>query len=84
MIFDGLVSGGSPDISEPVAPNLRQRKVLERAEALIVRCLSLAPKNPELVADALKDVIVCLEEISGNRDNEALYDDIFNQFCIGK
>lgn len=84
MIFDGLVSGGSPDNSQRVAPNLRQRKVLERSEVLIVRCLKVAAINPELVADALKDVIVCLEEISGYRDNEALYDDIFNQFCVGK
>ncbi|MFO7715361.1 tRNA uridine-5-carboxymethylaminomethyl(34) synthesis GTPase MnmE [Desulfosarcina sp.] len=72
--------------SEWVAPNLRQRKILEQSELEIHHCLNAAETQAplELVSESLNRVRVTLDEISGNCNNEALYDQIFSQFCIGK
>lgn len=86
LIFEDLVSGKRVVNSESVTPNFRQRKILEKAMQELQQCGLSAEteKRLELVSERLDNVLHILEEISGNRSNEALYDRIFSQFCIGK
>lgn len=61
---------------------LRQRKALAAvAEAL---ALALAATMPELRAEGLRLAARSLAALSGRADVEAVLDEIFAQFCIGK
>ena len=85
-IFDGLVAESGLVAGEQVSPNLRQRNVLERA-AREIESLSAAigtRSAVELVSEKMNQILHILDEISGNRDQEDLYEKIFSQFCVGK
>lgn len=86
MIFNSLVSGKTHQNSDIATPNLRQRKILEAARQAIQQVSLAAETNQPLepVCGMLHNVLHVLEEISGNRNDENLYDHIFSQFCIGK
>lgn len=86
VIFKELVSGKVGVNGESVTPNLRQRKILEKAKREIESCIIDKRENQpvELVSVMLNNVLQILGEISGNRNREDLYDHIFSQFCIGK
>jgi tRNA modification GTPase len=86
LIFKDLVSGKSTEDHGGATPNLRQRKILEKAMQVLNRCLNAAETEQplDLVSGWLKEVLLLLGEISGNRKKEDLYDHIFSQFCIGK
>ena len=58
----------------------------EKAMQVLNRCLNAAETEQplDLVSGWLKEVLLLLGEISGNRKKEDLYDHIFSQFCIGK
>lgn len=85
-IFHGIIKGGGKDQGDVGFPNLRQRKLLERAGEMLRQQDRdiINGIDEDLVSEGLKDVIGTLEEISGSRDREDLYDSIFSQFCIGK
>lgn len=86
LIFNDLVSGDSGPLAEGVSPNLRQRKIFEQAAKKINHCV-MAVENGQtcdLVSEKLKDILNVLEDVSGKRSREDLYDHIFSQFCIGK
>lgn len=84
MIFKSLVSGRDVSGSDRVAPNLRQRKLFETAHRCIEQYLFSGDASAEIAVDALNRAIAALEAVSGARGREALYDDIFSQFCVGK
>ena len=86
LIFKTLASEKGIVNCESVTPNLRQRKVLEKAKQEIQRfnITDESEQSLELVSGMLGNVLQILEEISGNRSKEDLYDNIFSQFCIGK
>jgi tRNA modification GTPase len=86
LIFNDLVSGESLGGLEGATPNLRQRKILEKIERELHRCVIAAETEQSLdvVSGLLNDILHFLGEISGNRNKEDLYDHIFSQFCIGK
>ncbi|MBC2711349.1 MAG: tRNA uridine-5-carboxymethylaminomethyl(34) synthesis GTPase MnmE [Desulfosarcina sp.] len=86
LIFKELVSGQNIVNGESVTPNLRQRKILEKAKQEIQR-FNFAVETEqslEFMSGMLNNVLQILEEISGNRNKEDLYNHIFDQFCIGK
>lgn len=86
LIFKDLMSGKSDFSHERATPNLRQRKILERAVQQMERCSLAIDTVPslEVVSGMLTEVLHLLEEITGNKNNVDLYDHIFSQFCIGK
>jgi len=85
-IFYGIVKSDLKDQTAAGFPNLRQRRILERAAEMMKQCGNdlLNGVYADVVSERLKDAVVVLEDISGSRDREDLYDTIFNQFCIGK
>ena len=86
LIFNALVSGESLGGLEGATPNLRQRKILEKIERELQQCIIAAETEQSLdvVSGLLNDILHFLNEISGNRNKEDLYDHIFSQFCVGK
>ena len=86
LIFDRLV--GEQNIENiPIAPpNLRQRKILEKIERMILSEQENIKTNhdPERMADILGRIRKELEIITGSTTGEDLYDYIFSQFCVGK
>ena len=86
LIFHDLVSGEKVGNHQGATPNLRQRTVLEKIIKELQRCLVAAEKEQPLdvISGLLKDILHLLDDISGNRKKEDLYDHIFRQFCIGK
>lgn len=85
LIFNDLISGPAHTNDATVSPNLRQRKILEEArKAILSFCSSDNENSLEHTSEMLRDVLRILEGISGTRDKEDLYDNIFSQFCIGK
>jgi len=86
QIFKGIVSADAVMSYDHAMPNLRQRKVLEKAQQQIQACLeaSNTMQKEDLVADMLKNAVQTLDEVGGQRKMDDLYEQIFNQFCIGK
>ena len=86
LIFKDIVLGNAFDEGSGVTPNLRQRKLLEKAKDELQE---LAGSDGErlsidLVAAMLNNAIDYLGMLSGKREQADLYDHIFSQFCIGK
>jgi tRNA modification GTPase len=86
MIFNDLVSGKDIGHLAGATPNLRQRILLERIVQALQRCIAAAETEQSLdvISGLLNDILHLLDDISGNRKKEDLYDHIFSQFCIGK
>ncbi len=86
LIFKALVVRTEGLVCDTATPNLRQRKILEKARQELQLCgMAAETIHPiEVVSEMLKRSLHLLEDISGNRNKEALYDHIFSQFCIGK
>ncbi len=85
-IFSGLVAESGRVSGERITPNLRQRIILERAGREI-ESLSVAMETRpavELISEKMKQILHILEEISGSRGRDDLYEHIFSQFCVGK
>ena len=86
LIFNTVVSSQAGAADDYISPNLRQRKILEKASRELEQCSqALEAQQPlEVVSQLLANVLKVFEEISGKRDQENLYEHIFSQFCIGK
>ena len=85
-LFKGIVTADEVLQSDQAVPNLRQRKILEKAYNEIQGCLEAiaAHQTSDIVSQMLNNAILALSEITGLRTDEDLYDQIFSQFCIGK
>jgi tRNA modification GTPase len=70
----------------PVAINARHREQLRRASVAITQALAaiVAGATPEMFALDLREAQQAMEQLLGQRDEEAVRDAIFSQFCIGK
>ncbi|WP_319406681.1 tRNA uridine-5-carboxymethylaminomethyl(34) synthesis GTPase MnmE [uncultured Desulfosarcina sp.] len=86
LIFKDLLSDKNITSRERITPNLRQRKILEKVLKELEQCVIAVEtvQSLEVVSGMLNDVLRLLDEVSGNRNKEELYDHIFSQFCIGK
>jgi len=85
-IFE-IVVGHGPAEPPEIAPNLRQKAALERAEEALKRALTLLAQPeplPELLSLELREALSVLGEITGEVTTEDLLDRIFSTFCIGK
>jgi tRNA modification GTPase len=86
IIFKDIVLGQVFDEGQGVSPNLRQRKLLEKAKETLQQLTGSGGEklSIELVGDVLNNAIDGLGMVSGKREQADLYDHIFSQFCIGK
>jgi tRNA modification GTPase len=69
-----------------VAPNLRQKNVLEQTQRAAERALELLNSQgpAELVALEFREALGHLGEITGLTTSEDVLDQIFGKFCVGK
>lgn len=86
LIFKDLVSGKNIVEHEGATPNIRQRILFEKIMQGLQQCLVAADRQQsiDVVSGLLSDILHHLENISGSRKTEDLYDHIFSQFCVGK
>lgn len=86
IIFNTLVGEQNKENIPVAPPNLRQRKILEKIEQMILSEKENIKINPEaeLMADILSHIREELEKITGSTNGDDLYDHIFSQFCVGK
>ena len=82
LVYQGRISGSEPLL----VSNLRHINSLMQAQKLIAEAAdSLDNKlSSELIAQDIKDALLCLDDILGKRFSEELLDKIFSDFCIGK
>lgn len=86
LLLKGIVESDVIRQRDVGIPNLRQRKLLDKACEQINQCVQdiRIPYALDRVSEQLKDAADTLGAICGNREREDLYDTIFSQFCIGK
>lgn len=77
---------GSELVEDPVLTDARHAEALGRASRGLEQALAAASAGvPEdLVLEDLREAMRHLGEITGEFDDEALYERIFSTFCIGK
>jgi len=85
-LFKGIVTAEEVIRGDQAMPNLRQRRLLEKARIELLGCLDAIRNNhpSDIVSEMLNNCVRALSEISGMRTEDDLYDKIFSQFCIGK
>lgn len=64
------------------ALSARQRTVMERARDALVQ--SAKQTDDILIAESLRSALAALDEITGRATTEAMLDELFSGFCIGK
>ncbi|MDR0964992.1 MAG: tRNA uridine-5-carboxymethylaminomethyl(34) synthesis GTPase MnmE [Myxococcales bacterium] len=70
---------------EAIVTNRRHAQLLERAEAALRQAAIHAREAPlEICAYDLRDAAGALDQILGKEVDDALLDEIFSKFCIGK
>ena len=86
LIFKDVVLGKVYDEGPGVTPNLRQRKLLEKAKNELQHLSGSdgAGQSIDMIAAGLNRAMDYLGMVSGKREQEDLYDHLFSQFCIGK
>ena len=80
-----LISGESyNEIS--IAPNLRQKELLEKTLLNVEECIKglIQGISPELITIDLRQALQYLGEITGETATEDILDEIFSKFCLGK
>lgn len=77
---------GSGPVEDPLLTNARHARALEATLEALDRAAAAGDAGlpDDLVLEDLKQAMRHLGEITGELDNEALYDRIFSTFCIGK
>ena len=77
---------GTGPIEDPIVTDRRHATALERTRAALESAARGAGQglSEELVLEDLRQAMRHLGEITGQLDDEALYDRIFSTFCIGK
>ena len=85
-IRDLVLDGGSETDSTGLAPNLRHKEALKEAERFFEHAMrSIGKGLPlDIIAMDLQSGLEALGEIIGETTQEAVLDQIFSQFCIGK
>jgi tRNA modification GTPase len=76
-----IVLGDVPDLGGAVAVASRHRASLERARVAIE---GADWSCPELAAEDVRWALRAAEELFGEVDDEALLDEVFAAFCVGK
>ena len=81
-----VLEGESEVDSTPLAPNMRHKNALMEAERFFNNAMeSVREGGPlDVIALDLQSGLQALGEIIGETTPEAVLDQIFSQFCIGK
>ena len=74
----------SPDL--PVLMNERQRSAATAALTAVCEALSAAENQmtPDVVFSLLDEALAALMELSGENVSDAVLDEVFSRFCVGK
>lgn len=73
------------DVSAPILANERQRRCAEQAaEAVSEARMAAKGSTPDVVTALLAEALEALAELSGENMTEALLDEVFSRFCVGK
>ncbi len=85
IILQVLVGERAPQEIK-VAPNLRQKQILEQTLSFVSEAYNglLNSISPELIAFDLRQALNLLGEITGETATEEILDKIFSNFCLGK
>ncbi len=85
-ILKAVVGERDVNSGSRLIPNVRQAKALEAARQAIERALAAAQEERwvETIVQELEEALDRLGEITGKNRSEALLEQVFNQFCIGK
>jgi len=79
-----LIAAGERLLPPPgdYALSARQRTVMERARDALAE--SAKQTDDVLIAESLRSALASLDEITGRATTEAVLDELFSGFCIGK
>jgi tRNA modification GTPase len=71
---------------DELVPNMRQKKLLERAETSLDEAAAAMKEGmpPDVMLVPLQEAVNTLGEITGEISSEEVLDQIFSRFCIGK
>jgi tRNA modification GTPase len=90
-VMEELFGGGTEEAPQEgcetvVVTSARHAACLTRASerAADVGAALQADLPPELVAEHLREMLAALAEITGERYTEAVLDEVFSRFCLGK
>jgi len=85
-IVNLVYNGRIPSSESILVSNTRHIEAIKKAQKLIAEAVnSLDNKlSLEFIAQGLKDSLLYLDEILGERSSEDLLEKIFSEFCIGK
>jgi tRNA modification GTPase len=85
-IRDKVMEMDMDSASPSLAPNLRHKEALTNASRYFkaARINTEEGYPMEIIAVDIKSGLEALAEITGETGNEALYDKIFSEFCLGK
>ena len=84
-LYEKLMGNGCTSEME-VVPNLRQKNLFSRAQQAIETATAGIEEGapPELVAIDIQEAMGALAEITGEKVQPDILDEIFSRFCIGK
>jgi tRNA modification GTPase len=84
-VVDALTRGDGRD-EPPRVSNVRHVSLLDRAQAAVLRAAETlrAGGGEELVAADLREALEALQEVTGERAPDAVIEEIFARFCVGK
>ena len=82
----GLIAEHRPDPDAAMLANERQRTAAARAEQALGEALDAADSGFALdaVSVCLDDALDALFELSGEKASDAVIDEVFSKFCVGK
>jgi len=85
-VFNEVVSKNIDISPTPIIPNLRHKTALTKAANLLERASTNLIKGfpLEIIAADLSWAKGAIDEITGNKTNEEILNNIFSRFCLGK
>ena len=84
--FAGCAKEETPDPDAALLANERQRSAAARAEQALTEALDAADAGFALdaVSVCVDDALDALFELSGERASDAVIEEVFSKFCVGK
>jgi tRNA modification GTPase len=82
----GVLVGDARALDDVRVTNVRHAKLLERAQAALAAAEDVATDegSEEMVVADVREALGALQEITGKRTPDAVLQEIFSRFCLGK